>query len=102
MGKNEVNGEWTYGDGLYFMWCSITTIGFGDLQPEMNKGKWIQFLMIWLGLCLTVCLIGSIQNCISEKCKKWKRKTKHLSEDHSDNLLSIAARKRLQNVISIQ
>ena len=74
--KNEVNGEWIFSEGLYFMFVSITTIGYGDLQPALNKGKWIQFAMIWLGLTITVILIGSIQDWMTQKCQKWKD-TKH-------------------------
>ena len=57
------------------MFVSITTIGYGDLQPALNKGKWIQFAMIWLGLTITVILIGSIQDWMTQKCQKWKDTT---------------------------
>lgn len=42
--------QWTYFDGFYFCFVSLTTIGYGDRTPSSNAGK--SFFVFWSLLAL--------------------------------------------------
>ena len=35
----EIEADWSYGDGVYFAIVSLTTIGFGDITPRSRALK---------------------------------------------------------------
>ncbi|OQE27767.1 hypothetical protein PENSTE_c004G05800 [Penicillium steckii] len=37
--------EWTYFESLYFCFCSLITIGYGDFTPQSNAGR--PFFVMW-------------------------------------------------------
>ena len=80
--------DWTYDDGAYFMWISISTIGYGDLQPNViEKTVWANFI-IWIGLALTALLIGAAQDYFQKKLKKWRQENENeggVSGDGNEN-----------------
>jgi voltage-gated potassium channel len=42
----------TFGDAFYFTVVTLTTVGFGDITPLSEAGKWITVLMILSGIIL--------------------------------------------------
>ena len=44
-------------DSLYFVYTSITTIGYGDLKPAKQTEVWLLYI-IWIGVILTFVVIG--------------------------------------------
>ncbi|KAK4190973.1 outward-rectifier potassium channel TOK1 [Podospora australis] len=51
--------QWSYFDGVYFAYISLTTIGYGDITPVSNAGK--SFWVFWalLALPTTTVLISN-------------------------------------------
>ena len=47
-GINE--GVRTYGDAFYFTVVALTTVGFGDIIPTSEGGRWVTVLMILSGI----------------------------------------------------
>jgi Ion channel len=45
--------SWSFGEGLYFSYCSILTIGFGDyyLKSFISKTIFIWFIFLAIGSC---------------------------------------------------
>jgi voltage-gated potassium channel len=41
-----------FGDAFYFTVVALTTVGFGDITPQSQNGKWITVLMIFSGIIL--------------------------------------------------
>ena len=42
----------TFGDAFYFTVVTLTTVGFGDITPQSEAGKWVTVLMILSGIIL--------------------------------------------------
>ncbi|MFC1857431.1 ion transporter [Thermodesulfobacteriota bacterium] len=42
----------TFGDAFYFTVVALTTVGFGDIIPLSEKGRWVTVLMILSGIVL--------------------------------------------------
>jgi len=45
-------GVRTFGDAFYFTVVTLTTVGFGDITPLSEAGKWVTVLMILSGIIL--------------------------------------------------
>ena len=70
--KNQETGDWTFAEGPYFLWISMSTIGYGDLEPTLTNGKWIIVaLIIWFGLVLVAVLIGAGQDYVEMRMKQY-------------------------------
>ena len=41
-----------FGDAFYFTVVALTTVGFGDIIPRSDAGKWVTILMILSGIIL--------------------------------------------------
>ena len=49
-----------FGDAFYFTVIALTTVGFGDITPLSDAGKWVTVLMILSGVVLIPWQAGSI------------------------------------------
>lgn len=45
-------GVQTFGDAFYFTVVTLTTVGFGDITPLSEAGKWVTVMMILSGIIL--------------------------------------------------
>jgi voltage-gated potassium channel len=45
-------GVQTFGDAFYFTVVTLTTVGFGDITPLSEAGKWVTVLMILSGIII--------------------------------------------------
>jgi voltage-gated potassium channel len=51
--EQDINTEVkNFGDAFYFTVVALTTVGFGDITPKSNAGKWVTVLMILSGIIL--------------------------------------------------
>ncbi|MFC1840507.1 potassium channel family protein [Thermodesulfobacteriota bacterium] len=65
--ENEINSNVkTFGDAFYFTVVALTTVGFGDITPISESGKWVTVLMIISGIIL-------IPWQVSQIVKEWVR-----------------------------
>ena len=51
---------WEYLDAAYFITMTITTIGYGDLVPKTEMGKFFTMFLAFIGISLAFLLIASI------------------------------------------
>ncbi|MBU0471246.1 MAG: ion transporter [Nanoarchaeota archaeon] len=49
-----------FGDAFYFTVIALTTVGFGDITPLSDAGKWVTVIMILSGIVLIPWQAGSI------------------------------------------
>ncbi len=50
----------TFGDAFYFTVVALTTVGFGDITPMSEGGRWVTVLMILSGIILIPWQVGRI------------------------------------------
>ncbi|CAI4231000.1 unnamed protein product [Auanema sp. JU1783] len=53
--------DWDYFKSFYFFFCSLTTIGYGDVTPTNSEDMFIIFALILIGLSLVSMCINVIQ-----------------------------------------
>jgi voltage-gated potassium channel len=59
--EHEINREIkNFGDAFYFTVVSLTTVGFGDITPISDGGRWVTVLMILSGIILIPWQVGQI------------------------------------------
>uniref|UniRef100_A0A8D0H6G5 Potassium two pore domain channel subfamily K member 17 n=1 Tax=Sphenodon punctatus TaxID=8508 RepID=A0A8D0H6G5_SPHPU len=87
---------WTYEEGFYYSFITLSTIGFGDYVIGMNPGRfypswyknvvslWILFGMAWLALVINLC-ISLLENSsnLCHCCKKRSKDVQHGVQKHS-------------------
>jgi len=49
-----------FGNAFYFAVVSLTTVGFGDITPASEGGRWVTVLMIFSGIILIPWQVGQI------------------------------------------
>jgi len=82
--------SWTYLDAFYFIFISISTIGFGDVLPDHPKYFLLSSFYILLGLALVAMVITVIQDDMAARIDRAKQrigevsKTIGLSVDEDD------------------
>ncbi|XP_066479312.1 potassium channel subfamily K member 17 [Tiliqua scincoides] len=82
---------WTYEQGFYYSFITLSTIGFGDYVIGMNPDRtyptwyknvvslWILFGMAWLALIINLC-ISLLENS-RDLCQCCKRESKGMGQD---------------------
>ena len=69
----------TWPDFFYWIVVTASTVGYGDLSPTTNSGRWVvSLLVIPLGLSLFALTIGRVAAFTSEQWKKGVRGLKTL------------------------
>jgi len=62
--------DWPYFDGIYFCFISLSTVGFGDLIPDISGDKKIYGLVYMfynvIGLAFVSCFICAVVNAIDD------------------------------------
>ena len=57
--------DWTYFEAFYFIFVSISTIGFGDVLPEHPKYFMASSIYVLLGLSLVAMVINVVMEVVS-------------------------------------
>ncbi|XP_060531000.1 uncharacterized protein LOC132704777 isoform X1 [Cylas formicarius] len=78
--------EWTFFDGFYFCFITMTTIGFGDLVPKKPKYMLLCTLYILVGLALTSTIIELVRR---QYAQSW-RQLQALRGPLAENLRKLA------------
>uniref|UniRef100_A0A8C0IR54 Potassium channel subfamily K member n=1 Tax=Chelonoidis abingdonii TaxID=106734 RepID=A0A8C0IR54_CHEAB len=85
---------WTYAEGFYYSFVTLSTIGFGDyvigINPDLTYPSWYKILvsvwilfgMAWLALVINLC-ISLLENS-SDLCQCGKKKSKELDQELMD------------------
>uniref|UniRef100_A0A915IER5 Potassium channel domain-containing protein n=1 Tax=Romanomermis culicivorax TaxID=13658 RepID=A0A915IER5_ROMCU len=68
--------SWTFFDGFYFAFISLTTIGFGDYVPENQSYYMFDMLYIFFGLAITTMCIDLVGAQYIEKIHNFGRAIK--------------------------
>ena len=66
--------DWTYLEAFYFIFISISTIGFGDVLPEHPKYFLASSIYVLVGLSLVAMVINVIMEVVSSTIDKAKDK----------------------------
>ena len=64
--------EWTYLESFYFVFVSISTIGFGDVLPAHPKRFLASFIYLLFGLSLVAMVINVIMEVVTNTIDKAK------------------------------
>lgn len=71
--------SWTYLEGFYFVFVSISTIGFGDVLPDHPKKFLASFVYLLVGLSLVAMVINVIMEVVHDTIDKAKEKVFEVS-----------------------
>jgi hypothetical protein len=66
--------DWSYGEALYFLFVSMSTIGFGDIVPENQRFFLASSLLVLFGLSLVSMTITVLVDYIGDLYTKAKEK----------------------------
>src|SRR6218665_3347556 len=84
--------KWDYLTGSYFCFITLSTIGFGDIVPGMQRADWdshekLVLCALWLafGLSLLAMCFNLMQEEVKEKCIWIGKKVGLLKEDDEEN-----------------
>lgn len=87
--------KWSYYEAVYFVWCSISTIGYGDFVPETQAGQLVGVILMPLGLGTCALLLAAISQWFQDVItwfdhdeKSWEQKMAQQGGDSSERLLS--------------
>ena len=72
--------SWTYLEAFYFIFVSVSTIGFGDLVPEHPRYFLLSSVYILLGLSLVAMVINVIMEFFSNTMTKASQKVDNLQQ----------------------
>ncbi|KAH8238210.1 hypothetical protein KR032_001218 [Drosophila birchii] len=92
--------DWTFFDGFYFCFITMTTIGFGDLVPKKPNYMLLCTLYILIGLALTSTIIELVRRQYATSWAKLQvSMPKWNSNKKSDHSPDIAALEAITNAI---
>ncbi|XP_067933102.1 potassium channel subfamily K member 16-like [Watersipora subatra] len=83
---------WAYADSLYFVFISLTTIGFGDFYPTFSKdhdtAAYRIFVSVWivLGLVWMATAAAATIDTVKKWAKRWRRRSRRGSTRQQRNL----------------
>lgn len=52
--------EWEYYEAVYFVWVTVSTIGYGDFVPETDRGEWLGIILVPMGLGVVALVFAAI------------------------------------------
>jgi len=77
---------WSYLDAFYFIFISISTVGFGDVLPDHPRYFLASSIYILLGLSLVAMVINVIMDVVSDTLNKAKVKVIDVGQKMGINL----------------
>lgn len=77
--------NWTFGDGLWYAFATVTTIGFGDITATTSVGKVLTVLLGIYGIIVVAVITSIIVNFYNETAgKKDARELKEIKDEEKD------------------
>uniref|UniRef100_A0A914UN56 Potassium channel domain-containing protein n=1 Tax=Plectus sambesii TaxID=2011161 RepID=A0A914UN56_9BILA len=64
---------WAYGDSVYFLWITMTTVGLGDFAPTRFEYTIINFAFLIIGLSFVSMMIAIVRLKIENMIKRMQR-----------------------------
>jgi voltage-gated potassium channel Kch len=52
--------KWNWIDSFYFSAVSLTTVGYGDITPDTDKGKLIAVLYLFIGIGIIAAMVNNL------------------------------------------
>ncbi len=68
------------GDALWWVWVTMTTVGYGDLVPVTNSGRLIGFILMTAGIAMVGVLTGYLANAFSPKSAEKDKKLAEIEQ----------------------
>lgn len=65
--------KWSYGDSIYFMVITLTTIGYGDLSPSTPGGKVFVIFFGAIGLAIVAATLGYFTSVLVDALRSSKQ-----------------------------
>ncbi|ERL89345.1 hypothetical protein D910_06716 [Dendroctonus ponderosae] len=99
--------EWSFFDGFYFCFITMTTIGFGDLVPTQPKYMLLCTLYILVGLALTSTIIELVRRQYAQSWRQLQALRGPLAEnfrkfaDNAPGLDVLAFQQDLMKVLTV-
>ena len=91
-----------YGDALWWSFVTVTTVGFGDISPSTNGGRFIACILMITGIGFLSMLTSTISTFFFQAIENKKKKEKIMcNEDSIDKLdISDLSLEKRRNLIS--
>ncbi|XP_046471431.1 TWiK family of potassium channels protein 7 isoform X2 [Neodiprion pinetum] len=70
----QISEGWGFFESFYFVFISMSTIGFGDYVPQNSLVKMLSLVYLFFGLALTSMCINVVQVMLSDSFKKASQK----------------------------
>ncbi|CAH1159361.1 unnamed protein product [Phaedon cochleariae] len=99
--------DWTFFEGFYFCFVTMTTIGFGDLVPKQPKYMLLCTLYILVGLALTSTIIELLRRQYAQSWRQLQALSGPLAEnfrkfaENAPNLDVLAFQQDLMKVLTV-
>lgn len=72
--------NWTYFDGLYYQFITMTTIGYGDFAPKSHLGMGLFVIFSTFYLATFAMLIAILDRAVTDKASAVVRKSRFMSK----------------------
>lgn len=91
-----------YGDALWWSFVTVTTVGYGDISPSTNGGRFIACILMITGIGFLSMLTSTISTFFFQAIENRKKKEKIICTEDSIESLDISdlSLEKRQNLIS--
>ena len=79
-----------YGDALWWSFVTVTTVGYGDISPSTNGGRFIACILMITGIGFLSMLTSAISTFFFKGIESKKKKEKESSNKNTDDKLDIS------------
>ncbi|CAK9302433.1 unnamed protein product [Gordionus sp. m RMFG-2023] len=89
--------DWTFFDSFYFVFITMTTIGFGDIVPVHTNYLLLMMVYILVGLATMTTCVELVIHTYLDKLKELRNRVKFVTEKTEETLRNETLKKYLQN-----
>jgi len=92
------SGLETVGDGVWFAFVTMTTVGYGDFTPATSGGRVIAILLMLIGIGFLSVLTGTVASVFTNSAKRIKARGNSQHVDISD--LDVFQREQVMDYVT--